>query len=421
MRSVADELLKLAELRASGVLTEEEFSAQKKRLLAYSSPTTNPPPEPVDLDMVDGVEVPSASEEVADPAQPQACPNGHPVSDGAVICGQCGVSVKNPIDQSDSPIGSSSEEALSGTSGRKNLLRQPWFWLACSAVVAIVIIAVVVFEGNSKAPKHAAADTATTTTVPPTTVPPTTVPLTASQWLVQYGGIFPALLNDLAAFNTGLHLTGSETGPGQVEAECQQLKSDVTKAESYPTNPTSSAATAFSNMLNQDLMGTSGVQDSPVVNAGTLASAPQACLSDPDPLDTVGKQSLNDHIFVIGNSAPALVQAAQQAAQAAAPGVGLPPTATTTSTTAPPVATLSAIGTGLASIVVEGVSGGSTSSQQSLPWSETLPVSQGPFSISVATLDGSATTSISCEISDPPAPPVTQSASGPDANVLCSG
>ena len=32
--SVADELAKLAQLRDSGVLTEEEFAAQKARLLA---------------------------------------------------------------------------------------------------------------------------------------------------------------------------------------------------------------------------------------------------------------------------------------------------------------------------------------------------------------------------------------------------
>ena len=46
--SVADELSKLAELKSKGILTEEEFTAQKKVLLGVSTqkpsvPETNEP------------------------------------------------------------------------------------------------------------------------------------------------------------------------------------------------------------------------------------------------------------------------------------------------------------------------------------------------------------------------------------------
>jgi hypothetical protein len=42
--SVADELLKLAQLRDSGILTDEEFAAQKARVLSAGAPAPPPPP-----------------------------------------------------------------------------------------------------------------------------------------------------------------------------------------------------------------------------------------------------------------------------------------------------------------------------------------------------------------------------------------
>jgi len=163
---------------------------------------------------------------------------------------------------------------------------------------------------------------ATTATIPPTTT--TTVALTAAQWLSTYGGIFAILLNDLAAINGPDNPTGSQTGVSLLRGHCAQLQTDVEKAQSLPTNASPAAGAAISAMLNQDISGMAEPWDTAPTDAGTLAAAPGACLSDPDPLDTFGHQAANDHIFVIVSGAPALIQAAQSAAQAAAPGVPVP-------------------------------------------------------------------------------------------------
>jgi len=174
-------------------------------------------------------------------------------------------------------------------------------------------------SGVSHGADNATKETATTTTVAPTTTIPAPIP--AAQWLTTYGGIFATLLNDLAAANTN-QPTGNETGLSVLQAACRQLQTDVRTTLSYPPNANQAAAAAFNAMLNQDISGPSPLGQT--INAGTLAAAPAACLSDPDPLDTYGKQSPNDHLFTIIAAAPALIQAAEQTAEAAAPGVSAP-------------------------------------------------------------------------------------------------
>jgi len=109
-----------------------------------------------------------------------------------------------------------------------------------------------------------------------------------------------------------------------LQAACRQLGVDVARAQDYPPNANPTAAAAFGAMLNQDIVGFAEPWDTTTTDAGTLAAAPGACVSDPDPLDTFGNQAANDHIFVVVPHATTLVQAAQQPAQAAAPGVSVP-------------------------------------------------------------------------------------------------
>ena len=241
--------------------------------------------------------------------------------------------------------------------------------------------------------------------------------LSAAQWLTSYGGIFATLENDLA----------NAKQPAGIAAECQQLATDVVTALNDPPNPNASAAAAFQTMLNQHLVAAD--PDTPwsttPVDAGALSDAGVACVNDPDPLDTLGKQASDDHLDVVIATAPALIQAAQQAAQNAAPGVPSPapttPAPTTTTTTAPPMATFTVTGTGPANDIT--ILNGSQETQHNdvaLPWSYSTSDYSSILGLTAQTDSGSASATITCTINSPDSGPVTNTSTGPYAVVDCT-
>ena len=336
---------------------------------------------------------------------------------------------------SNETAGGASSNPVSGVSGDvltgSQKVRKKWPWLVGVPIGVLVLLVVVgAIVGPAKKPatnqanyRRSTTTTLLATTLTPTTVPPTTtIPLTSATWLSQYGGIFATLLNDVADINSSTPPTGGETADSLQQSRCKQLQDDALNAAGLPPNPNTAAATAFQNMLNQDITGVdpTDVGNSAPVNAGTLSSGAQACSTDPDPANTYGHASPNDHIFVIVANAPALIQTAQKAAQAAAPGVGIP-SATTTTTTSAPSVVLKVTGSGPATTITIDADGNETQqNDRSLPWTDSLGNIPGETVLGAQSSSGSSSASITCEIDYPGQSPVIQTSTGPYANVECS-
>jgi ribosomal protein S27AE len=94
--SVADELAKLARLVEQGVLTEDEFLAQKARVLGmYPAPTgvsALPARDPVERPARDPAEVDAGPGQAPEPSTCSRC--GQSLSKNTYTCGRCGLRAK---------------------------------------------------------------------------------------------------------------------------------------------------------------------------------------------------------------------------------------------------------------------------------------------------------------------------------------
>ena len=86
--SIADEIRKLAELRDSGILTEEEFQGQKQQLLAEMSLPPSSSPEPVHPGAQVGSKPPTGGRGIRITCQCGAV-NAMPFKRPNFVCGGC--------------------------------------------------------------------------------------------------------------------------------------------------------------------------------------------------------------------------------------------------------------------------------------------------------------------------------------------
>lgn len=176
--------------------------------------------------------------------------------------------------------------------------------------------------------------------------------------------------------------------------------------------------------LGDGIMDAASNQNLPGIAEAGYGGGPYICQTD---IDVKGLSPASTYYLTIvstsGQSTAQFSMPQQTNANAAPPEITVDPNTTSepTTTTAPPSVVLKVTGTGPASTITIDAGGNETQqNDQPLPWTESLPEVPDETVLGAQSSNGSASTSITCEIDYPNQAPVVQTSTGPYADVECS-